>query len=858
MKSKILQLILITLITLASFRFIQSPVLASPNDPLATTVGVNGTVYAIEVTATKIYIGGDFTEVGGEARNSIAALNLDGTLDTSWNPNIPTLEIARVVSSIYATDTAIYVGGNFLAVNGVTARGNAAAFEIANGSNTGTALAWNPDSDAGIYKVIGNGTKIYLGGVFSTVGGVERYNLAAVDSTTGALDASWNPKMNGSVYDMLIQDSKLYAVGLFQLANDGQATSATRNFGANFNLANGSDVGAVQTWNPNLDNVVNAIEYYNSKLYLGGAFNQVGADFIDFAARVNTTDGTLDASWNPDPDGTVYDLAISDEGNIFLGGAFDSIGVDAHKWVGLVNSSTGAVSVWDPVLTIGFIDTVYALDISDATVSVGGDFNRVNGSDTHANFAQFRFPKISFSTTTSSADEDDGTVSIVVSQDIASDIDLAFDVSVDEDSTASAGSRFVAGDYAFADAGPHTILSGELTFNLDIEITDDETDESNETLIIDLISSDIIFLGTNTTHTLTIVDNEVFAGDITIVPTSISATEGGAAATYEATITPDAPSGETVTLTPTPNAQVTISPSSVTFSHIDGCGVCPVVLSQVFTVTAVDDATVEGAHTGTITHTVTGDNADYNALVPSSVTVNITDNDTAPVASGGGGGAFGSPAYFLPDVVKPPVPQPEIGFHPVGTNIKDQAGTVYVITNGPANSLMRRPYTSAASFLSYGFNSFETVINANDKDLTLAIGPFVRPQEGRVICSDRLPDKGTCYVISQGKKVGIVSMSVLTELGYLLENVLYGDISFLTATEQPLASSAQAHLPGMLIKNGQTIQLVIPGGLSGFPTLESFNSWGFSFSAVVNANSFDLQYMQTSLVPLRIPGQFMY
>jgi hypothetical protein len=102
---------------------------ASPNDALETTAEVNGTVYAVEVTATKIYIGGDFTQVGGQARNNVAALNLDGTLDTSWNPNITTLEIARTVSSIYATDTAIYVGGNFDTVNGATARNNAAAFE---------------------------------------------------------------------------------------------------------------------------------------------------------------------------------------------------------------------------------------------------------------------------------------------------------------------------------------------------------------------------------------------------------------------------------------------------------------------------------------------------------------------------------------------------------------------------------------------------------------------------------------------------------------------------------------------------------------------------------------------------------
>ena len=819
----------------------QPIVQASPNDPLETTAEVNGTVYAIEVTATKIYIGGNFTQVNGTQRNYLAALNLDGTLDTFWDPDVD-----DTVYAIYATASAVYAGGNFGTANSTVAtRSRAAAFEIANGANTGTVTAWDPQLDDNVYAISGSGTKIYLGGAFTDVNtGTTRNSIAAVDSTTGAVDTFWNPNIDGAVKTILVNETIVYVGGDFSTVNGATA----RGFTAAFNLANGSDVGTALVWDPDTNGDVDVLAIYNNQIYIGGEFTEVGAELINYTARVHLTTGAIDNTWDPNPDGAVFAMVISSGGNIFLGGAFDNIGVNAHKWVALVNSSDGAVSVWDPVLTIGAIDTVYALDISDATVAVGGDFNRVNGVATHANFAQFRFPKISFSATTSSADEDDGTVSIVVSQDIASDIDLAFDVSVDEDSTASAASRFVAGDYAFADAGPYTILSGELTFNLDIEITDDETDESNETLIIDLISSDIIFLGTNTTHTLTIVDNEVFAGDITIVPTSISATEGGVTATYEATITPDAPSGETVTLTPTPNAQVTISPSSVTFSHIQGCGVCPVVLSQVFTVTAVDDAIIEGTHTGTITHTVTGDNADYNALVPSTVTVNITDNDTQ---TSGGGGLSSVPGFISP--ATPPVTPSVSLAHPLGTIINDN-GTLFTITKNELSQTIRRPYTSGGAFLSYGFNSFSQVVPANSADLALPLGPFVPAQDGRVVCSDRGDDKGTCYFMTQGKKAGFSSADLFLGLGFSFANVYQGDVSFMASTEN-MTSSTQQHLQGTIVNNDGTIQLIGSNGLLGFPTYDIFTGWGYDDSMVLQANTADKTLNQVGLVVSREAGQ---
>ena len=58
---------------------------------------------------------------------------------------------------------------------------------------------------------------------------------------------------------------------------------------------------------------------------------------------------------------------------------------------------------------------------------------------------------------------------------------------------------------------------------------------------------------------------------------------------------------------------------------------------QTVTVTAVNDAVVEGADTGTITHGASG--GGYDAVSISNVVANVTDNDTASVTVTESGGS---------------------------------------------------------------------------------------------------------------------------------------------------------------------------------------------------------------------------
>ena len=116
-----------------------------------------------------------------------------------------------------------------------------------------------------------------------------------------------------------------------------------------------------------------------------------------------------------------------------------------------------------------------------------------------------------------------------------------------------------------------------------------------------------------------ITDNEVASVTVTESAGSTVATEGGATDIYDVVL--DAEPSGTVTITLTPDADVSVSFPTLAFTTSDWS------TAQTVTVTPVNDAIVEGAHTGTVTHSASG--GAYDGVSISSVVANITDNDTA-------------------------------------------------------------------------------------------------------------------------------------------------------------------------------------------------------------------------------------
>src|SRR5476651_2443791 len=160
----------------------------------------NGAVLIVVVQPDgKILIGGSFTTVLGVARNNIARLNPDGTLDTAFDPNAT----ADVFSIAVQANGKILVGGDFTSIGGQT-RNYIARLD----ATTGLADSFNPNANDGVRSIaVQADSKILAGGLFNgpnSIGGQMRNRIARIDATTGLAD-SFDPNANNNVLSIAVQ-----------------------------------------------------------------------------------------------------------------------------------------------------------------------------------------------------------------------------------------------------------------------------------------------------------------------------------------------------------------------------------------------------------------------------------------------------------------------------------------------------------------------------------------------------------------------------------------------------------------------------------------------------------------------------
>lgn len=116
---------------------------------------------------------------------------------------------------------------------------------------------------------------------------------------------------------------------------------------------------------------VYAIARLGDRTIIGGEFTTVGGlPRRNLAALLS--DGSVDPSWNPSPDGIVYALATDSFGTrLFVGGTFVSIGGAPRQRVAALDAITGlAVDGWAADAN----DTVFSLARSGERLYVGGRY----------------------------------------------------------------------------------------------------------------------------------------------------------------------------------------------------------------------------------------------------------------------------------------------------------------------------------------------------------------------------------------------------------------------------------------------------------------------------------------------------
>src|SRR5690554_2722894 len=197
----------------------------------ATGTGFNDWVGTITLQSDgKILVGGNFTSYNGQSRNSIVRLNTDGSLDTSFNigTGFNISEWSHSVGAIVLLpDGKVLIGGSFVEYNGQTQKSIVRL-------NMDGSVDTSFNSEAGFYTNNANGViytmalqpdgKILVGGLFTRFGTQTQERISRLNSD-GSLDTSFETGtgFNGNVISIILQpDGKILAGGGFAYY-DGQS-----------------------------------------------------------------------------------------------------------------------------------------------------------------------------------------------------------------------------------------------------------------------------------------------------------------------------------------------------------------------------------------------------------------------------------------------------------------------------------------------------------------------------------------------------------------------------------------------------------------------------------------------------------
>ena len=219
-------------------------------------------------------------------------------------------------------------------------------------------------------------------------------------------------------------------------------------------------------------------------------------------------------------------------------------------------------------------------------------------------------PVVQFDSASQSSPGESGTMNVTVSLSQPSAFNVTVPFSLDGSSTAGGG------DFTIPTSSPLTILAGGVSATIAVDITADATDEAGETVVLTLGAPVNATLGSTTTHTATITDDDA-------PPTVQFSSASQSSATESGTMT------VTVDLSAASSNVVTVPFSIDGSSTADGSD---------YSITPSPITIPAGSTSGSATITITGDGADetdetvvLTLGAPANATLGATTTHTATI-----------------------------------------------------------------------------------------------------------------------------------------------------------------------------------------------------------------------------------
>jgi N-acetylneuraminic acid mutarotase len=254
--------------------------------------GVSGLVRALVVIGNEVYVGGNFTEVNVGSTpvpaNNVACFNVQTNTWRALASNTGN-GVNGEVFALAVSGSVLYVGGEFTQANAGSspiAANNVAYFDLQRrvwsplSSNTGNGV------NGQVFALAVAGYDVYVGGEFTqaNVGKSPlRVNcIARFNTGTNTWSKLGTTGIDGTVYALAVSGSDLYAGGAFTRINTGKS-SITANYVARFNTS--TNTWSILGTGNGVDGTVNALSIVGSEVYVSGYFTH--ADILGSSVPTN-------------------------------------------------------------------------------------------------------------------------------------------------------------------------------------------------------------------------------------------------------------------------------------------------------------------------------------------------------------------------------------------------------------------------------------------------------------------------------------------------------------------------------------------------------------------------------------------
>jgi uncharacterized delta-60 repeat protein len=329
-------------------------------------------VGAIPLPNGKIIIAGTFTQVNGVPRPRLARLNADGSLDTSFDPGTgPNGYVGAITPR---PDGSLLIGGTFSLFNGAACGGFAVVGSNGMPTSGVTATFGNPGSTQEVH--LQPDGKALVTGFFNNVNGLNQVNLTRLNPD-GSSDTTFNSAVTvlGFLTNLRLQpDGKILLWGQFDSING--STGSMMNKLTRLNADGSLDTSF--TAPPLKGFIEEAVVQTDGKIVIGGNFTEVGGVARTEIARLNA-DGSLDTSFNSDLQvdmgfGGIRYLAIQSSGKILVRGAIGNFVAGLFR----LNTDGTTDPTFTPITTqTGFTSSPFFIRSDDRIVLVDGSTNRL-------------------------------------------------------------------------------------------------------------------------------------------------------------------------------------------------------------------------------------------------------------------------------------------------------------------------------------------------------------------------------------------------------------------------------------------------------------------------------------------------